>query len=199
MRLIRRPRKLTGERVELRHHSRRHYPLYGEWYADEEIWNLTSWAPAPLTRRESERLFRDREASPTEESFAIHVRGEDEPIGIISLVNINRTKGSADLSVMLGPPESRGKGYGPEAIGLLLDHAFGTLRLERVGLSVFEFNERAISAYRKLGFHEDGRMNRAVRRGERLHDAILMSLSKVEWEQRKERGNPEEERGRETP
>jgi RimJ/RimL family protein N-acetyltransferase len=184
MRITRGSRKLVGDRVELRKHSRRNYPLYGEWYADEEIWHLTSWASSPLSRRESERLFREREASASDRSFAIHVKGENEPIGIVSLVNVSRANGSADLSIMLGPPESRRKGYGTEAIRLILDYAFEDLGLQRVGLSVFEFNHAAISVYRKLGFREEGRMRQAIKRHGEFYDAILMAVLKTEWESR---------------
>ena len=181
MRLTDKARKLRGERVELRRHSRANYPLYAEWYGDPEIWRLTSWAASPLGRSAVERLFEDRELSITDDSFAIHLKGEDAPIGVISLMNLSEANESADLSVIVGHPEDRHHGYGAEAIGLLLDYAFGTLGLNRVGLSVFEFNEEAISTYEKLGFREEGRLRRALRRGDAFYDAILMSILGEEW------------------
>ena len=180
MRLTDRVTKLEGERVELRRHSRANYPLYAEWYGDPEVWHLTSWAASPLGQSAVERLFEDRELSSAEDSFAIHVRGEDAPIGVISLMNISEANESADLSVIVGDPEDRNRGYGAEAIGLLLDYAFGTLGLNRVGLSVFEFNDEAISTYEKLGFRGEGRLRRALRRGDDFYDAILMSVLRDE-------------------
>lgn len=129
----------------------------------------------------ADRLIQDRELSPSDDSFAIHRLGESDPIGIISLMNISRSKGSADLSIIVGPEEARRQGYGPEAIGLLLDYGFERLGLQRVGLSVFEFNETAILTYQRLGFHKEGRLRQAVEREGILHDAILMSLPKSEW------------------
>ncbi len=174
-------KRLVGETVELRRHSPDNYRLYGEWYADPEIWRLTSWAAAPLGRSTVERLFEDREHSTTDDSFAIHLRDEEEPIGIISLMNISEANASADLSVIVGRPEDRHHGYGADAIATLLDYAFGELGLNRVGLSVFEFNEDAISAYDGLGFRVEGRLRRALRRDGAFHDAILMSVLKEEW------------------
>ena len=170
-------KRLVGERVELRRHSRDNYRLYGEWYADPEVWRLTSWSAAPLVPPAVERLFEDREHSPTDDSFAIHLRDEREPIGVVSLMNVSEANASAELSIIVGHPENRHHGYGAEAIATLLDYAFG----ER-GLSVFEFNEDAISAYAKLGFREEGRLRRALRRDGAFHDAILMSVLKDEWE-----------------
>jgi RimJ/RimL family protein N-acetyltransferase len=179
-----RVRRLEAERVELRRHARENYRLYGEWYGDPEIWHLTSWAASPLGHSAVERLFKERELSNTEDSFAIHLKGDDAPIGVISLMNISEANESADLSVMVGHPEDRHHGYGAEAIGRILRYAFEALGLNRVGLSVFEFNEQAISTYEKLGFRTEGRLRRAVRRGTTFHDAILMSVLKEECEDR---------------
>jgi RimJ/RimL family protein N-acetyltransferase len=176
-----RAKKLVGKRVELRRHSPEHYRLYGEWYGDPEIWRLTSWAAAPLGPSAVERLFEDREHSPADDSFAIHLRDEDEPIGVVSLMNISVANASAELSIIVGHPEDRHHGYGAEAIAVLLDYAFGDLSLNRVGLSVFDFNEDAQAAYGKLGFREEGRLREALRRDDTFHDAILMSVLTQEW------------------
>ena len=181
MKLIGRTRQLDGDSVELRRHNRRYYPLYAEWYGDPEIWHLTSWTSAPLGRRAVERLFDQRDSSPTDDSFAVHVRGKSEPIGVISLMNISDTHDSADLSIILGHPGDRDQGYGADAISVLLDYAFEELGLYRVGLSVFEFNQPAVSAYEKLGFRTEGRLRQTVKRDEDFYDAILMSVLKPEW------------------
>ena len=180
VRLPGRTRRLTGDRVELRRHSRWNYPLYAEWYGDPEVWRLTSWAAAPLEPRAVERLFEEREGSATDDSFAIHLKGEKRPIGVISLMNISEAKGSADLSVIVGHPEDRHHGYGAEAIDLIVDYAFRELGLESVALSVFDFNEDAISTYERLGFRPEGRVRQAVEREGEFHDAILMRITRRE-------------------
>jgi RimJ/RimL family protein N-acetyltransferase len=180
VRLPGRTRKLTGERVELRRHSRENYPLYAEWYGDPEVWHLTSWAAAPLEKPAVERLFKERESSATDDSFAIHLKGEKRPIGVISLMNISEAKRSADLSVIVGDPEDRHHGYGAEAIDLIVGYGFEELGLKSVALSVFEFNEDAISTYERLGFRAEGRISRAVEREGEFHDAILMRITRPE-------------------
>jgi RimJ/RimL family protein N-acetyltransferase len=182
VRLSDRAQKFVGERIELRRHVRENYRLYGEWYGDPEIWRLTSWSASPLSPSAVERLFEDREHSPTDDSFAIHLKGEDEPIGVISLMNISEANDSAELSVIVGHPEDRHQGYGAEAIALILRYGFEDLGLNRIGLSVFEFNEDAISTYKKLGFRTEGRLRKALQRDDGFHDAILMGISSSEWE-----------------
>jgi RimJ/RimL family protein N-acetyltransferase len=181
MRGLRRSRKLVGGGVELRSHDRAHYPLYARWYGDEEVWRLTSWMAEPMQRAAVERLFEDRERSSLDDSFAVHWEGDDEPAGVVSLTNISEANASADLSVILGDEKDRARGLGTEAIRILLGHAFKELGLNRVGLSVFEFNEVAISAYEKLGFKREGRLRQALRRDGDFHDALLMSILAHEW------------------
>lgn len=173
--------KLVSEGVELRRHERSNYALYARWYGDEEIWHLTSWMPGPLRRAAVERIFEDREVSSFDDSFAIHESGVQEPVGVISLMNISEANASADLSVIVGDAKHRDRGLGTEAIRVILRYAFEDSGLNRVGLSVFEFNGAAISAYEKLGFEREGRLRQAVRRESGFHDAILMSILAHEW------------------
>ena len=179
--LVGRTKRLEGAYVELRRHARENYSLYAAWYGDSEVWHLTSWTSTPLNRSAVERMFDEREKSATDDSFAIYISGDRDPIGVISLMNVSETNASADLSVILGPSEKRNQGYGADAIRTLLDYAFGELELHRVGLSVFEFNEAAIATYEKLSFRKEGRYREAVKRDGVYYDAILMSILEPEW------------------
>ena len=128
-----------------------------------------------------ERLFEEREKSSVEDSFAIHREGEEGPLGVIGLMNISEANASADLSVIIGDEEERDKGLGTEAIRVVLRYSFEHLALERVNLSVFEFNEPAISSYEKIGFKKEGRISQAVRRDGAFRDAITMRILASEW------------------
>ena len=76
----------------------------------------------------------------------------------------------------------------------MLDHAFGTLGLHRVALTVFEFNERAIRAYRRCGFVIEGRAREAIWRDGRWWDEIEMSMLSSEWHDRRGRPRPPQAR-----
>ena len=181
MRLGGRTRTLEGERVQLRRHDPKNYDLYAEWYGDPEVWNLTSWARSPLGRSAVKRLFKEREMSTTDDSFAIHPNGESEPVGVVSLMNLSEANLSAELSVIVGHPNDRSHGYGAEAIAMIVRYAFEDLGLNRVGLSVFDFNDAAIATYERLGFVHEGRLRRAVKREDGFRDALLMSVLRDEW------------------
>lgn len=58
--------------------------------------------------------------------------------------------------MIVGEKNYWGRGYGTEALSLLIKYCFNTLNLYRVELEVFEFNKRAIKVYQKCGFKEEG-------------------------------------------
>jgi RimJ/RimL family protein N-acetyltransferase len=96
-------------------------------------------------------------------------------------MNVSEANLSAELSVIVGRPDDRSHGYGAEAIAMIVRYAFEDLGLNRVGLSVFDFNDTAISTYERLGFVHEGRLRRAVKREDRFRDALLMSVLRDEW------------------
>src|SRR4051812_6870578 len=103
--------------------------------ADDDSDRLFSWindrdlvvrsAPfRPVTRAEHEAWFTGIRARDDVRIFAIRPVDDDELIGSCQLHSIERDAGSAELQIRVGQAEARGHGYGREAVGLLLDHAF---------------------------------------------------------------------------
>ena len=70
--------------------------------------------------------------------------------------------------------EYRGRGIGEALIQTLLDWAARTTSIEKVTLDVFADNTRAIGLYKKLGFIEEGRRIRDIKRGDEYVDTIMM-------------------------
>ena len=113
--------------------------------------------------------------------FTICPIGSREPIGGAGLRNIDQGNGSAVVSIFLTDPARWGGGLGTDAMNALLDFGFGELRLERIALEVFDYNERAMASYRKAGFTEEVRRRRArFHRGE-FHDVVVMAILRPDW------------------
>jgi [ribosomal protein S5]-alanine N-acetyltransferase len=60
------------------------------------------------------------------------------------------------LSLLIGDPGDRGKGYAGDALDAFLEAAFDGWNLHRVWLEVEAGNERALRLYRSAGFGEEG-------------------------------------------
>ncbi|BBM36884.1 GNAT family N-acetyltransferase [Pseudoleptotrichia goodfellowii] len=114
--------------------------------------------------------------------FAVRLIENDELLGNIELFNVNILQKNAVLGIMLGNPEYQRKGYGKEAINLILDYGFSFLNLYSVSLTVFEYNEVAYNLYKKVGFKEVGRLRKRVEIMGKRYDEIIMDILKEEFE-----------------
>jgi RimJ/RimL family protein N-acetyltransferase len=108
--------------------------------------------------------------------LGIRLAKTDVLIGTCQLHSIHPVHRSAELQIRIGEACERGQGYGTEAMRLLLDHAFGDLNLQRVGLQVFATNEAAVGAYKKSGFVQEGILRKAAYIDGRYVDVIVMSV-----------------------
>lgn len=175
------PDLLEGESVVLRRHVAGNLDAFLRWYTDPEVARLTRYQDGPMRPEEIERFFASRALGPESLSLAIHLRGSNRLIGTCALSQLDHENGSALYHITIGEKDAWGLGYGTEATQLMLDHAFGTLGLHRIALFVFEFNERAIRAYRRCGFVIEGRARESIFRDGRWWDEIAMSVLERDW------------------
>ena len=115
-------------------------------------------------------------------AFALRLHYSDELIGVIELDNVYFANGTGSIAIGIGDASHRGKGYGAEAVALLLKFAFWELNLHRVGLTVFSYNDPAIALYEKLGFKREGVMREMIQRDGQHYDMLLYGLLKSEWQ-----------------
>jgi RimJ/RimL family protein N-acetyltransferase len=113
--------------------------------------------------------------------FAIRLLDDEALIGYAELDGILWPHQVGWLSIAIGDPAHWGRGYGTEAMRLLLDFAFDELNLHRVQLTVFGYNTRAINLYEKLGFQREGTFREFLQRDGTRHDMYLYGLLRSEW------------------
>jgi RimJ/RimL family protein N-acetyltransferase len=175
------PDRLDGTLVVLRPHVPENLKAFERWYSDSDVARLTRYQDGPMRRDEIERFFAARVVGPDSLALAVHVQGTERLIGTCAFSQLDGDNGSALYHITIGEKDVWGRGYGTEATRLMLEHAFTTLSLHRVALSVFEFNQRAIRSYRRVGFQVEGRAREAIWREGRWWDEITMSILEPEW------------------
>jgi len=175
------PEILSGDLVVLRRHVPGNVAAFRRWYADPEIARLARYQPSPMRPDEIDRFFEARVVGPDALAMAVHERGTNRLIGTCAFSQLDGENGSALFHITIGEADAWGHGYGTEATRLMLDHAFGTLSLHRIGLFVFEFNERAIRAYKRCGFVVEGRSRESIWREGRWWDELAMSVLDSDW------------------
>ncbi|MEU9120868.1 GNAT family protein [Streptomyces sp. NPDC048506] len=164
---------LTGARIRLAPLSLRHAAAFHTTFLDPETrrltgthhhWTLTElqdWCAGAAER--TDRL-----------DLAIEDRETGTYLGDLALSQIDRHNAHGTFRIALAA-EATGRGIGTEAIRLLLDYAFDRVRLHRVQLEVFAFNDRARRAYEKCGFEVEGRMREALFWDGAWHDVVVMA------------------------
>ena len=123
------------------------------WEIDSELAHLDAAPVADISFSNYLSDYTDilRHSSSTSRRFAIETL-DGKHIGNCSFYNINKTRGEAELGIMIGDHAYWNKGYGTDAVTLLLNYIFGETRLKRVHLKTLETNRRAQECFRKCGF-----------------------------------------------
>ena len=173
---------IVGEHVALGPYHRALIPLLWKWENDLPLGPLSGDPMVPLTLEAVEADYdkHHKELPKDSATFAVYERATLRPIGKTGLSAINHMHRTAELGIVIGEPDCRGKGYGTEATRLLLDYAFTTLGLHNVFLRVYAYNAPAIRAYEKAGFREIGRRRQAHRIGGQAFDEVFMDCLATE-------------------
>ena len=117
-----------------------------------------------------------------EKMFAVRLLENDDLLGNIGFNSVDLLNRTATMGIMLGNSNYQRKGYGIEAVKLILDYGFSFLNLRNISLSVFEYNEVAYNLYKKAGFKEVGRLRKAVEIMGKTYDVIIMDMLKEEFQ-----------------
>jgi RimJ/RimL family protein N-acetyltransferase len=170
---------LVGSQIYLRPLERADAPALAAWLNDAEVTRfLTLYRPLSLAAEED---YIDRMRQGDDIALAIVLRADDRLIGGTGLHAMDTRCRRASFGVFIGDKQEWGKGYGSEATRLMLGYAFETLNLNRVWLHVYEYNERGIRAYEKLGFRREGVLRQDTFRDGRYWDTITMAVLREEW------------------
>ena len=102
--------------------------------------------------------------------FAIRLLDQESIIGTVGLAEIEWPNRVAWLGIGIGNPDDWGKGYGTEATKLIIDYAFKELNLIKLQLTVFDFNDRAITLYEKMKFIKEGTFRQFLERDGKRYD-----------------------------
>ncbi|HET6380638.1 MAG TPA: GNAT family protein [candidate division Zixibacteria bacterium] len=174
---------LRGERVWLRASEKADFVDGAGWVSDAETGHFLGlkW---PVGQADSEQFAQEvlSQQGKTLFSFSICLLGDARAIGNVTLRDLDKENGSAELSIVITDKELQGQGLGTDALNCVVDFGFGELRLERIWLRVFDFNERARRSYLKAGFRTDAVLRRHRFHRGRHHDVVVMSILRGDWE-----------------
>ena len=166
-------RKLIGKKCYLSPNYVDDVKKFTEWVNDLEITvNLNLYDSIINVDTEKELLNKLSK----DHHYSIIDNNSNELIGTCGFIEMDHLNQIAEIGIFIGNKNYWNKGYGTEALILLLDYGFKALNLHNVMLKVYSFNERAIKSYEKIGFKPFGKRREALKRGNEMHDIIHMDL-----------------------
>jgi RimJ/RimL family protein N-acetyltransferase len=125
-------------------------------------------------------------------NYSIIDAEKDELLGNCGFLEIDGINQTAEIGIFIGNKNYWGKGYGTEALTLLIDYGFKALNLHNIMLRVFGFNGRAKKCYEKIGFREIGVRRQSLHRNLKKHDVIYMDILPDEFYAKLNPGAPED-------
>jgi RimJ/RimL family protein N-acetyltransferase len=163
--------------------------IEARWTHDSEFMRLMETNPArpmsaAMVKKQYEKLEKQIEEDKNLYHFMIRAKEDDRLIGKAVLHRIEWTNGNCFVQLGIGSAEDRRKGYGTQALQMLLRFAFAELNLFRVTAYVPEYNEGAGALLQKFGFMQEVCRRRALERDGRRWDLYVFGLLRDEWQNR---------------
>ena len=170
---------ITGSMIRLREKKLSDAPNDYSWQTDLELAELDALPVLTMPFRQyiSDHTAELLYSSATKQQFAVEtINGKH--IGNCAYYGMDKTKGEAELGIMIGDRDYWDKGYGNDAVNTLINHIFTQTNLNRIHLKTLDWNKRAQKCFQKCGFTPFGRSVRDS------YHFILMELDRSQWEQK---------------
>lgn len=157
-----------------------------QWARDTELMRLFGSGPARVHSARAgieyyEKIVKD--APPSHFYFSIRLLAGDRLLGETDLEVTHWAARDAFVGIGIYNRADWGKGYGTDAMKIMLRYAFTELNLRRVTLSVFGYNPRAVRSYEKAGFRHEGRLRGALLKDGKRWDMLYMGIIFDEWKE----------------
>lgn len=173
---------IEGERIALGPIRRKDIPTFVRWMNDFTVTGMLAVQPRPMTLEQETAWYERAALDEASRTFGIYERATGRAIGNCGLHDLEFRHRRCEVGILIGDAECRGKGYGTEAMRLLLDYAFTALGMHSVMLWVYEYNIAARRCYEKIRFRAAGRRREARWFNGRYWDKIMMDILESEFE-----------------
>ena len=171
-------KKLVGKKCYLSPIDINDTEKFTEWLCDVEISsNLNLYTR--VISLENQKDFLTNLSK--EHNYSIINLETEKIIGICGLLDIDQINKTSETAIIIGNKHCWNKGYGTEALSLLIDYGFKALNLHNIMLKVYDFNTLAIKCYEKIGFKKIGIRREALHRNLDKHNVIYMDILSKEF------------------
>jgi RimJ/RimL family protein N-acetyltransferase len=178
-------REIRGERIILREQRDGDAPYFAYWFSQPDVMFRCAFEK-PVDTEEARRYINEYHRSDDSLWFTV-TDPEGNIIGETGLLRMFPAWHQTDLTVIIPDPENRRRGYGTEAVSIMLDLAFGKYDMHRVSVGVVAINTEALDFYAKMGFRREGILEEAYLYDGKYSDFVMMRILRHEWQSRTEK------------
>jgi RimJ/RimL family protein N-acetyltransferase len=171
-------KKLSGTKCYLSPIDPNDAGQFAEWLNDMELMVHLQLYNA-IINAENEKTFLNDLSK--EHHYSIIDKETDALIGNCGFVEVDTLNQAGEVGIFIGNKNYWNKGYGTEALSLLLDYGFKALNLHNIMLKVYDFNKRAKKMYEKTGFKQIGIRREALYRNLEKHTILYMDILSDEF------------------
>ena len=172
--------EIKGSRVILREQREDDAPFFAYWFNQPKVMFQCGFEK-PTTEEEVKPCITVNHKSKDSVWFSI-TDLDGNIIGENGLLRMFPAWHQTDLTIIIPDAVMQHKGYGTEAIRIMLDLAFRTYKMHRVSIGVVGLNTDALEFYKKIGFKQEGILEEAYYYNNEYSDFIMMRILSQEWQ-----------------
>jgi RimJ/RimL family protein N-acetyltransferase len=166
-------KKLIGKKCYLSPINVNDAEKFTEWLNDIEITQNLALYNSVITKESEKSILENISQF---HNYSIIDLEKDQLIGNCGFIHLDHLNQTGEVGIFIGDKSYLNKGYGTEALTLLLDYGFKALNLHNISLRVYAYNKRAIKCYEKVGFKIIGKRREALYRNLERHDEVFMDI-----------------------
>jgi RimJ/RimL family protein N-acetyltransferase len=179
----RRALKMRGRKIGLAVLEKTDLPLFKKWLNDPRLSIFMREFDEMLADENIQEWYEKSIHDVDQVDFSIVNMKSGQLVGACTLTNIDGRNSTAEARLFIGESQFWNKGYGSEALILLLDYAFNVLNLHNVCLHVNSINKNAIHVYEKLGFKLVGKLRERRTYLRNRYDLYIMDILAREFDE----------------
>jgi RimJ/RimL family protein N-acetyltransferase len=173
---------MQGKLVRLRAYEKSDADALVRWFSDDEVTRWLGPMNVPISRAKQE-AFIEMAAEPRDDAkyFAIETL-DGKLVGDCGLRYIDWKCRKAEFFITIGEKSLWDKGYGSDALRIVIRLAFEKMALNRLWLTVLVDNPRAVRCYRKCSFVQEGLLRQESYVDGEYRDVFLMGLLRADYQ-----------------
>lgn len=171
--------EIRGKKIILRRQREEDAPFFAYWFNQPQVMFQCGFEKT-TDEEEEKRTINVSHKSENLVWFTI-TDLDGNIIGETGLLRMFPAWHQTDLTIIIPDPEMQHKGYGSEAIRIMLDMAFHEYEMHRVSIGVVGLNTDALEFYKKIGFKQEGILEEAYYYNDEYSDFIIMRILSQEW------------------